>query len=135
MTIHYDLAKKLVRQHIGTISLYDFEGDFKAVINKLKEEEKYYKKVFMDNTRSVCEDSYAGRGAYLDGANTKSVQFDRIYIDLGESYGDREYQVWGERKFLPEEDKALKDKEDKQKEEKENQERVEYEKLKKKFEK
>ena len=130
--INYDCSKMRIRQRIGTISLYEFEGTFDAVIKKLEEERKHYTDNYVLKAKSVP--SYNDYHKYLDGEKTKLVQFDKLGIDIGEDYGDKVYEVWGERDFLPEELAAYAAKKSKQADVKKERDKQEYERLKKEFE-
>ena len=128
----YDYTKMRVKQRIGTISLYDFEGTFEEVVEKLKENRVYY---FDNYVAQTCEiTAYSDWEKYLDGEKIKEVQFDKLTINLGENYGDKVYEVWGERNFDASELQAMQREQRKQQVDKEEKERKDYERLKAQFE-
>lgn len=99
--ISYDKYRFRVRQTLGTISLYDLEGDFPKVLQKMKEEYKYYSE-YTKTPHELHESNYSG-GAYLDKTSKKTVIFDKIYLDCVQTGEDRELRVVGERDLTAEE--------------------------------
>ena len=96
--IRYDEYRKEVTQDLGTISLYDLEGDFSKAIEKLQQEYEYYSK-YLKVKHKIKEENYSG-GAYLDKSKEKNVIFDKIYIECIEGCeGQKELRVKGERKL------------------------------------
>lgn len=125
--MNYNYGTKRVSQALGTIYLGNLEGDFTQVIKHLSQEYEDYKK-YIEESVQITETDYRG-GAYLDGSSKKSVKFDRLYLDLVDSYDNKELRVMGERPMDADELAAL----DRIYKANEERERAELKRLKEKY--
>lgn len=115
--IFYDRGRKRVRQTLGTISLYDLEGEFGKVINDMLSLYGQYRKHTEEFTEIVERSGY-GKKMYLDGTDTKKVKFDTLRLSVEDDYeGQRQLCIMGERDMDADEIAAM------EQEAKEHQER------------
>ena len=93
------------KQQLGTLSLHDFEGNFEHVAENIREVYENFRRDHIESARNVHESNY--HGGYADGTRDKKVQFDKLYLDIDDEYGDKVVKIWGERDVTPEEKAAL----------------------------
>jgi hypothetical protein len=120
MTINYDRGRKRVRQNLGTIDTYDFEGEFGKVINDMLDTYGQYRK-HLEEASEIVERSGYGQCKYLDGVDKKTVKFDKLFLDWQETYDDeKQLCIIGERDMDAAEIAAMED-ENKQYQEREKE--------------
>lgn len=98
--IGYNYGTKRVRQILGTLDTYMLEGAFDEVLKQFSRKYADYKYAHVDQTRPMDAHQYGyrNRSGYLDGATTKTVKFDQLYLEWQRSYDDdRELCIIGER--------------------------------------
>jgi hypothetical protein len=88
--IDYATNRKVVKQDLQTLSLYDFEGSFDEVIKKLTELKETFVVGKADNKVSYNQ--------YKDGKLEKMVAFDAFSLNLVENYEEgTRFMIVGER--------------------------------------
>lgn len=96
--IYYDRSRKRATQTLGTMSLYDFEGEIgKVLVNDCLAIYDQYRK-YTQKAHEITERSGYGKKMYLDGTDTKMVKFDTIRLSVEEDYeGNKQLCFKGER--------------------------------------
>jgi hypothetical protein len=115
-------------QELEVVSAYTLEGDFDSVFNQFTE--------LKERVTGWRETAMKTHGSFVDGAKTKTVRFDKVFIewhDVPYGDGEKELHVMGERDVDASERAAIEKQQQISQQTKDEYEKREFDRLSKKF--